>query len=610
MTNQNSKLINCQNCQNQFIIEPKDFEFYSKIKVPPPTFCLDCRLQRRLAWRNERTLYKRKCDAPGHNEDIISIYPPKFSGEKFRRVNHKDSPFKVYDQKYWWSDDWDQMAYSRDYDWNKPFFEQFWELEEAAPRASIVNVNPVNSEYINYTTGSKNCYLMFMSGAAGPNEDCLYSYRMDKDKECVDCSFLLNSQMCYEVLNSNNCYKLFWSAYCDNCIDSYFLYNCKHCTDCFGCVNLRTKQFNIFNKQYSKEEYFEKIKEFNLGGYKKFLDNQNKFNDFIKNFPRKYSNIIKSHNITGDDISNSRNCFFSFYLNNSENSKFVAYGPAGIKDSYDIFAGNGELLYESWAILANSYRVLFSCLCVGDKDIFYSKECFSSFNLFGCVGLRHKQYCILNKQYTKEEYESLVPKIIRHMNDMPYVDKRGRVYKYGEFFPIELSPFSYNETVAHEYFPLTKEETIEKGYNWKEPEERNVKIQIINDKLLDHIKDIDDSILGQVIECQHQGKCSEQCAEAFKIIELELAFYRKMNLPLPRLCPNCRHYQRIKQRNPLKLWHRKCQCAGTQSDNKIYQNAIEHSHKQEHCLNEFETPYSPDRKEIVYCEKCYLAEVV
>ncbi|MBU1255355.1 hypothetical protein KKH35_00610, partial [Patescibacteria group bacterium] len=59
-----------------------------------------------------------------------------------------------------------------------------------------------------------------------------------------------------------------------------------------------------------------------------------------------------------------------------------------------------------------------------------------------------------------------------------------------------------------------------------------------------------------------------------------------------------------------KLWHRKCQCAGHQSNNKIYKNTIEHPHhKDKHCPNEFETSYSPDRKEIVYCEACYNKEV-
>ena len=64
------------------------------------------------------------------------------------------------------------------------------------------------------------------------------------------------------------------------------------------------------------------------------------------------------------------------------------------------------------------------------------------------------------------------------MNDMPYIDKKGRIYRYGEFFPSELSPFCYNETIAQEYFPLTKEEATEQGYKWKEKEERNYNIDI------------------------------------------------------------------------------------------------------------------------------------
>jgi hypothetical protein len=87
-----------------------------------------------------------------------------------------------------------------------------------------------------------------------------------------------------------------------------------------------------------------------------------------------------------------------------------------------------------------------------------------------------------------------------------------------------------------------------------------------------------------------------------------------MNVPLPRLCPNCRHYQRLKQRNPLKLWHRKCMCQGKYGTNNLqlttYNNTVTHFHGDQPCPNEFETSYAPDRKEIVYCEQCYNAEVV
>jgi hypothetical protein len=280
-------------------------------------------------------------------------------------------------------------------------------------------------------------------------------------------------------------------------------------------------------------------------------------------------------------------------------------------DIYGFGAGGGELGYETTNPGFSAYHVKFIAQGNAQREVEYSLLNYSSSNLFGCIGLRNKQYCVLNKQYTKESFDKLRTKIIEHMDKMPYIDKKGRVYKYGEFFPPELSPFAYNETIAQEYFPLSKAEAESKGYSWKDPEERNYKIQIPNDKLPDNIKDVKDDIVGKVIECAHQGRCNEQCTTAFKIIEPELQFYKRMNLPLPRLCPNCRHYQRLKQRNPLKLWHRKCQCGGEKSENGVYKNTTNHPHHgPNHCPNEFETSYVPDRPEIVYCEQCYNNEVV
>jgi len=212
--------------------------------------------------------------------------------------------------------------------------------------------------------------------------------------------------------------------------------------------------------------------------------------------------------------------------------------------------------------------------------------------------MRDKQYCILNKQYTEEEYEELLPKIIKHMNEMPYVDKKGRKYVYGDFYPSEISQFSYNETSAQEFFPMKKEETEAAGFLWKESKDKNYKITVESKDLPDSILDVKEDIISQIIGCGHKGECNEQCATAFRIIPQELQFYKSHNLPLPRLCPNCRHGQRVQNRNPVKLWHRQCMCDKN------------HPHHAGKCTNEFETSYSPDRKEIVYCEQCYQAEVL
>jgi hypothetical protein len=225
------------------------------------------------------------------------------------------------------------------------------------------------------------------------------------------------------------------------------------------------------------------------------------------------------------------------------------------------------------------------------------------------VGLRSKQYCILNKQYSKEDYEAMVPKILEHMNAMPYEDSKGRQHRYGEYFPIEISPFPYNDTIAQEFFPLSKEDAAKLGYPWKDSDSKTHTTTTEAAALPDNIAEADDGILRQVIACEHKGKCNDQCSVGFKITPQELQFYRQLNVPLPRLCSNCRHYDRLKQRNPLKLWQRACQCAGQTSDNSAYKNDVAHFHGEDHCPSKFQTPYAPDRPEIVYCEQCYQAEV-
>ncbi|MCX6721969.1 MAG: hypothetical protein NTY04_02160, partial [Candidatus Staskawiczbacteria bacterium] len=145
------------------------------------------------------------------------------------------------------------------------------------------------------------------------------------------------------------------------------------------------------------------------------------------------------------------------------------------------------------AMPKQNYNVKFCELCSnGCSYLEYCFNCDSSSNCFGCIGMRKKEYCILNKQYTKEEYEEFVPKIREQMNATPYKDKVGRIYKYGEFFPMEMSPFAYNETNSQEYFPMSKKEAVSQGYKWYDAEDRNYKPTIKAKDLPENIKDVED----------------------------------------------------------------------------------------------------------------------
>ncbi|MFZ1019902.1 MAG: hypothetical protein WAN61_02845 [Minisyncoccia bacterium] len=585
MSSEKSEIKICQNCKKEFTIEPDDFGFYEKIKVPPPTFCPECRFARRMSWRNERALYKRKCDATGEN--IISIFTTA-------------SGYKAYEEKYWWSDKWDPLDYGKDYDFSKPFFKQFGELLKRVPQLALFNTLHINSEYCNYATHNKDCYL-FTGG--GWNEKLLYVNRSTNSKDSADCYIIEKAEFCYDCLYCYGCYKLTHSSNCYNCLESSFLYNCRNCNNCFGCTNLVSKSYCIWNEQYSKEEYEKKISEMNMGSFKSLQKLQENFKkEIYLQSIHKYAELISCKNVTGDHVRSARNCTYCFDLggDNTENCHYATWSGFGAKDLFDVGPGAGwvsELVYESVDTIDTSN--ILGCMTIhNSNNIFYSVNCHSSSNLFGCCGLKKKSYCILNHQYTKAQYEELIPKIIQQMNEMLYIDDIGNSYAYGEFFPAELSPFCYNETIAQEYFPLTKEQALKQGYRWKDRVERNYEIDIKTKDIPDNIKEVNEEIIGKVIECEHKGTCNEQCTEAFKIIESEYQFYQRMNLPIPHLCPNCRHYQRLKQRNPLKLWHRQCMC-----DKKNHAN---HSEK---CEVEFETSYAPERPEIVYCEKCYQQEV-
>ena len=583
----NSETKICQSCKSAFTIEPDDFAFYEKINVPPPTWCPECRNRRRMMWRNERTLHRRTCALT--HKDVISCFAP-------------DSGVMVYDRDVWWSDQWTAESFARDYDFAQPFFKQFRDLLGSVPMPAVFNGESLNSNYNNHVGWLKNCYLIF---ASMENENCAYGNKVQFSKDSFDTLVVSHSELCYEAVQSVKIYNCAFVNNSRECNDSMFLENCTGCSHCFGCINLRNKSYYIFNQPYSKEEYAKKIQELFDGGFVGILNVRRQLQQLKERAIYRYANIINSQNVTGDNlvhVADSRNCFDCF--DNVRGCKFVVNSGAGMNDCYDSYGiGITELCYEGIDTGLESSRQRFAIVTWGGHTTAYTYACRSCSDCFACIGLRNKQYCILNKQYTKEEYEALVPRIIQHMNDMPYVDAKGRVYKYGEFFPPELSPFAYNETIAQEYFPLTKEEAQKQGYRWRDPDTKQYTVTKKPEDLPDHIKDVDDSILKETIGCMHKGECNEQCTTAFRIIPEELAFYRRMNLPLPRLCPNCRHYERLKQRNPLKLWHRACMC-----DGKRYPNTASHQHEGQ-CSNEFETSYAPERPEIIYCEQCYNAEV-
>ncbi|MEK9159938.1 MAG: hypothetical protein AAB383_04375 [Patescibacteria group bacterium] len=534
----------CKQCQKPFEVTEVEREFLKKVaptvggrqfEIPEPKLCPDCRRQRRYAQRNDRNIYRRTCDKTG--KSIISAH-------------HPDKPFPVYAIDVWWSDAYDPKAYGRDFDFSRTFFEQFKELSYTVPRAASIVVASENCDYTIFTLQSRNCFL---SSRLAEVEDIYYSYLAFKSRSCFDGYNLMECELCYECVDCGKCYQCMYTTSSKGSFNLMFCSDMSGSNNCFGCVGMVQKQYCFFNQQLSKEEYEKRVKECFDGSHESVLRCQAAFAEHSKKFPVRATQVFNSDNAQGSHIFESKNVINSYDIAGSEDIINCTQTETS-KDMMDCdFTYVCELSYELISG-GKSMRNLFSFSLVGNNnDVMYSHYCNNgNQNLFGCVGMKNSKYCIFNKQYTKEEYEELVPRIIEHMQ------KTG---EWGEGIPIELSTMSYNESAAQERFPLTKEEVLARGWTWYDAPESTV-AQAEGEN---------------VVHCEVSGK-------SFRLIPQELKFYKDMGLPLPTRHPDVRHQDRLNRRTPYQLHETKCRKCGEdmmtdQSENKL-----------------------------IYCQKCYLAE--
>jgi len=563
-----SQVKNCQSCKKDFTIEGEDFNFYNKVKTPPPTWCGECRAIRRLSCANSWSLFWRNCDKCG--EKTLSMFSPL-------------QKLTVYCQPCWWGDGWDGTEYAMEYDPSRPFLTQVKELSDKVPYSSLESgySSLKNCDYSNSIAFSKNCFMTIWADFC---ENVFYSSILNTLKWSSDCIRGWDSELCYESRSFIRGFRVFYSEECDDCLDVWFSRNCYNCTNCIGCVNLRGAKNCIFNIQYSKEEYAEKLKEMKLDTWQGIQELKKKVYDFWLTKPyREYHGHSFNLNVTGEYIYTSKNSKECYILNGAENCKYCQLITVdGSKDCMDYsgWGNNPELLYECVQVGEGASNCKFASHCFPDAlNTEYCHWALGSKNNFGCVGLKRKSYCILNKQYSKEEYEKLKIEIIEDMKNRPYIDELGRVYPYGEFFHIGFGKFAYNKSNAMRFFPKTKEEALALGYLWDDVENPSVASTLKSESLPESITETEDSILNEIIECS-------SCKRSYKIIQGELELLRKMGLPVPHECPKCRENTRFNIENKPGMHHRNC----------------------DKCKKEIYTPYSKEDPRIVYCVDCYQAE--
>jgi hypothetical protein len=549
----------CIHCNIEFTISTEEMSMYEKVGIVLPTLCFFCRVKLHLSFWLYGKFRKGKSDLSGEN--LITILP-------------ENTRYPIYTLTEWYSDSWDAMDYGQKYNKDEIFFDQLKRLQEKVPRPHQNAANNKGCEWSDDVWNSKNCYL---SRSMEECEDLFYSYRNIKVKNSIDMIVCFNSERCFDCSNCDHCYKLFYSKNSRDCVDSYFLFDCRNCQDCFMCWNLRGKSYCIENIQYTKEEYQQKLKSIKFDSYNFISDLKNKFVEIIKNKVIHRENFnLKTHNSTGNNLLNTKNCYNCHTISDSEDSFNLIRGMK-VDSSIDLcgcwygeLSGNNigcvniyNLKYSSWSSSRNSE---------------YLDLCIECENCFGCIGLKKKKYCILNKQYTKEGYEELKTMIISDMKKTPLRQGyEGQGGEYGKFLPYEMSLGPFNFSTSFLYFPETaKEDILKLGGYWQDLDESHIQ-GLSTDLLPDSIHEVSDDISSQALICPETGW-------RFNIAPNELIFYKQNNIPLPRYHFDVRIKNNFKYMSSLKSYPNKC----------FY------------CQKEIEVYYPPDwGYKNIACQNCY-----
>src|SRR3989344_1802945 len=512
----------CADCNHEFIIDEGDLILYKKVGLKIPIQCFECRVRQHFIFSVFGKFRKGVSDLSG--DSFITVLPNK-------------SRYPIYTSHEWWGDAWNPLSYGQDYDSKRPFFDQLKELQEKVPMAHQKGKNNTNCDWCDDVWDCKNCYL---SRGLSDCQNSSYLYRVLGTKDSFDIVFSFNLENSYDCLACYNSFNINFSENSRDCIDSYFLFDCRNCQNCFMCWNLRNKQYCIRNEQYTKEEYEKELKRINMGSHQNIESFKIELENILKTEAVHRENFnIRCTNSTGNYITDCDKCINVFSWDQSQNCRNCVRGLRTTDCIDQTFVWNNELSGNNSGVFGG-FAIKYSSW----SDARYSEyldNCVEVEYCFGCIGLRKKKYCILNRQYTKEEYEKLKTKIISDM------EARG---EYGKFLPYAMGLCDYNFSTGIIYFPNSKKEVLRLGGYWSDEDFSS------GDGI--SALELPDSIWETKPEISTQALICPETHNRFNISPTEYEFHKRKNFALPRIHFDRRMLKKIGRTATLRSYPYQC----------------------------------------------------
>jgi hypothetical protein len=543
----------------KWLMDEEELAWYRRFNVPPSKYSPTSRMIYLLSFFTGYQWWYNK-----HAE----------TGAPVITAVHPATGYKVLPDKEWFAKDFQVINTEIKPDQN--FFEQLYSLSLKIPlNASRNYVEPENSVAL-ASLGDINSY--FVLACQSKNTLFSISARKTEDScEIFNCDAVSRS---YQIVHSqriHNCRYVMESA---DCVNSYFLFDCRNCENCFGATNQRNKKYLWFNEQLNREEYEGRLSEVDFGSRQQMQEHTKRFEMFLKEksiWPENFNE--KTENCIGEYLNGCHDCKYSFSISKpSQNMYWTAFNSGGEENVVFTCGGYGSHDVYYNAAVGGSFNTLFSLFSSRLQSCEFCVSCYDSEFCFGCVGLNKKKYCILNQQYTEEEYWKKVDEIKTKML------VRG---EYGEFLPGKFSSSYYSESGATIYYLSDDEFGKKMGAHFFDPESEGAIGRELSDSTT--IKDaslVPDNIKDLEVEAWAKIPLYDAVYDRrFAFLKPELEFYKQEGIAPP----NNHFMPRVRS----LLWHANSSVIEKQNCTKCQKEILVAINKT-----------FKNRK--IYCHACYL----